>query len=85
MTVLLQVLFYAAAQLCSVYAACSRLRTAPSDQAARDALAALCPEVGVLENQFNQSFTEQLPKGLKKRPQRLAIDLTFIPQPSRPP
>jgi hypothetical protein len=35
-TVLLQVLFYAAAQLCSVFAAaCSRLRAAPSDQAVR--------------------------------------------------
>jgi hypothetical protein len=32
---LLHVLFYAAAQLCSVFAACSRLRDAPSDQAMR--------------------------------------------------
>lgn len=83
-TVLLQVLFYAAAQLCSVYAACSRLRAAPSDQAVRDALAALCPEAGVLEKQFNQSFAKQLPKGLKKRPQRLAIDLTLIPYHGQP-
>jgi Transposase DDE domain len=83
-TVLLQVLFYAAAQLCSVFAACSRLREAPSDQAVRDALAALCPEAGVLEQQFNQSFARQLPKGLKKRPQRLAIDLTLIPYHGQP-
>lgn len=83
-TVLLQVLFYAAAQLCSVFAACSRLREAPSDQAVRDALAALCPEAGVLEKQFNQSFAKQLPKGLKKRPQRLAIDLTLIPYHGQP-
>ena len=76
---LLQVLFYAAAQLCSVYAACSRLRDAPSDQAVRDALTGLCPEAGVLEKQLNQSFAKQLPKGLKKCPQRLAIDLTLIP------
>jgi hypothetical protein len=32
---LLQVMFYAAAQLCSIFAACSRLRDAPSDQAMR--------------------------------------------------
>jgi hypothetical protein len=32
-TTRLQVLFYAAAQLCSLYAVCSRLRDAPSDQA----------------------------------------------------
>ncbi len=83
--VLLQILFYAAAQLCSVFAACARLRTAPSDQAVRDALAALCPEEsGVLEEQFNQSFAEQLPKGLKKRPQRLAIDLTLVPYHGQP-
>ena len=83
-TVLLQILFYAAAQLCSVFAACARLKTAPSDQAVRDALAALCPEAGVLEQQFNQSFAKHLPKGLKKRPQRLAIDLTLIPYHGQP-
>jgi hypothetical protein len=32
-TTLLRGLFYAAAQLCSVFAACGRLRDAPSDQA----------------------------------------------------
>jgi hypothetical protein len=36
-TTVLQILFYAAAQLCSVFAACHRLRDAPSDQALRDA------------------------------------------------
>jgi hypothetical protein len=63
--VLLQVLFNASAQLCSVFAACSRLKTALSDQAVRDALATLWPEVGVLEKRFNQSFARQLSKGLK--------------------
>ncbi len=83
--VLLQVLFYAAAQLCSVFAACARLSSAPSDQAVRDALAALCPEEsGVLEEQFNQSFAKHLPKGLRKRAQRLAIDLTLIPYHGQP-
>jgi hypothetical protein len=38
--VLLQVLFYAAGHVCSVFAACSQLRTAPTDQAVRDALTA---------------------------------------------
>jgi hypothetical protein len=41
--VLLQVLFYAAGHRCSVFAACREVRTAPSDQAVRDALTALCP------------------------------------------
>ena len=83
-TVLLQVLFYAAAPLCSVFAACARLRDAPSDQAVRDALAALCPEAEVLEQQFNQSFAKPLPKGLEKRSRRLAIDLTLIPYHGQP-
>ena len=65
-TVLLQMLWYAAAQLCSVFAACSRLRTAASDQAVHDTLVALCPEADVLEQQFNQIFAKQVPKGSKK-------------------
>jgi Transposase DDE domain len=77
--VLLQVLFYAAGQLCSVFAACSQLRTAPSDQAVRDALAALCPDPVSLEQRLNQLFAAQIPKGLRKRPQRVAIDLTLVP------
>ena len=64
---LLGVLFYAAAQLCSVFAACSRLREAPSAQAVRNALVALCPEPRVLEQQFNRSFASQLPKALRRR------------------
>ena len=40
---LLLVLFYAAGQLYSLAMACQRLRTAPSDQAVRDALRVLCP------------------------------------------
>lgn len=78
-TTLLQVLFYAAAQLCSLYAACSRLRNAPSDQAVRDALVALCPEAETLESQLNASFAAQLPKAVKHRRWRLAIDLNLRP------
>jgi hypothetical protein len=77
--VLLQVLFYTAGHLCSVFAACSQLRTAPSDQAVRDALAALCPDPVSLEQRLNQLFAAQIPKGLRKRPQRVAIDLTLVP------
>ena len=43
---LLLVLFYAAGQLCALAIACQRLRTAPRDQAVRDALRALCPPSG---------------------------------------
>src|SRR5215216_1227573 len=82
---LLQVLFYAAGHLGSVFAACSRLRTAPSEQAVRDALAALCPEPTPLEQRLNRLFAAQLPKGLHKRPQRVAIDLTLVPYHGQPP
>ena len=78
---LLQVLFYAAGHLCSVFAACSQLRTAPSDQGVRDALAALCPDPVSLEQRLNRLFAAQIPKGLRKRPQRVAIDLTLVPLP----
>jgi hypothetical protein len=78
-TTLLQVLFYAAAQRCSLHATCSRLREAPSDQAVRDALTALCPEAETLESHLNASFAAQLPKAVKHRRWRLAIDLNLRP------
>ena len=81
---LLLVLFYAAGQLCSLSMACQRLRTAPSDQAVRDALRALCPPLETLEQQFNKSFAAQLPKALRQRRQRLAIDLILIPYHGQP-
>lgn len=81
---LLQVLFYAAAQLCSVCAACSRLRAAPSDQAVRDALTALCPETLELARRLNGSLAEHLPKAVKHRRWRLALDLTLRPYHGQP-
>ena len=81
---LLLVLFYAAGQVYSLSLACQRLRTAPSDQAVRDALRALCPPLEILEQQLNNSFAAQLPKGLRQRRQRVAIDLTLIPYHGQP-
>jgi hypothetical protein len=81
---LLHVLFYAAGQLCSLAAACSRLRDAPSDQAVRDALVALCPGAEVLEEQLNASFAAQLPKSVRHQSWRLAIDLTLRPYHGQP-
>jgi hypothetical protein len=76
-----QVLFYAAGPLCSVFAACRELRTAPRDQVVRDALTALCPDPAPFEQRLNRLFTAQIPQGLRKRPQRVAIDLTLVPPP----
>jgi hypothetical protein len=83
-TTLLQVLFYAAGQLGSLFAACERLRDAPSDQAVRDALAALCPEAETLEQQLNASFAAQLPKAVKQRRWHLAIALNLRPYYGKP-
>jgi len=82
--VLLQVLFYAAGHLCSVFAACKELRDTPSDQAVRDALAALCPDPVPLEQRVNRLFAAQLPKALRKRSPRVAIDLTLVPYHGQP-
>ncbi|MCP4933307.1 MAG: transposase [bacterium] len=80
----LQLLFYAAAQRCSIAWACAQLRDAPSDQAVRDALAALCPKAELIENQLNDSFSKQLPKSVKKRRWYLAIDLNLRPYHGKP-
>lgn len=76
---LLKILFYAAGQLCSLFAACGRLCNTPCDQAVRDALAGLCPPAETLERRLNASFAAQLPKAVKGRRWRLAIDLNLRP------
>ncbi len=76
---LLKILFYAAGQLCSIFAACSRLDKTPCDQAVRDALAALCPPAETVEQRLNASFAAQLPKGVNRHRWRLAIDLNLRP------
>ena len=82
---LLHILFYAAAQLCSLAAACGRLRDTPSDQAVRDALVALCGDAERVEQQLNASFAAQLPRAVKKKCHwRLAIDLNLRPYHGHP-
>lgn len=76
---LLHVLFYAAAHVCSLFAACSRLRDTPSDQALRNALVVLCPNPPTVEQRLNEALAAQLPKSVRHRRWRLAIDLTLIP------
>lgn len=76
---LLKVLFYAAGQLCSLFAAGGRLCQTPCDQAVRDALAALCPEAQTVEQRLNASFAAQRPKGVNRHRWHLAIDLNLRP------
>ena|SRR5947209_1925316 len=78
-SVLLNILFYAAARICSITAACKALKDAPSDQAVYDALAATLPDLHELQRRVNRALAGDLPKALRRQKQPLAIDLVLIP------
>jgi putative transposase len=73
------VLLIAAAGVTSIHAACARLDGLPSEESLRKALYASMPEFAALQRQLNGALAGRLPKALRRRPQRLAIDLTLIP------
>src|SRR5437764_9390374 len=73
--VMLHVLFTAAARLISVSAACADLQQAPSDETMRKAVLATLPQYAQLQQDVNRALVGDLPKPLRKREQRLAIDL----------
>jgi putative transposase len=77
-------LFYAAARITSIAAACKSLRDAPSDQAVRDALLATLPDTHELQRRINRALAGDLPKALRRRPQPLAIDLVLVPYHGEP-
>ena len=83
-TVLISILLFAAARMRSIFDACGRLRDAPSDQAVRNALVAMLPDMNTLERPINAGLSAELPRWLTKRPQRLAVDLTLIPYHGQP-
>jgi putative transposase len=82
--ILMAILFYAAARITSIAAACSALRQAPTDQAVRDALAALLPDIGELQRRINRALAGDLPKALRRRRQPLALDFVLIPYHGEP-
>jgi putative transposase len=84
LSVLFSILFFAASRRSSVHDACLRLSRAPSAEAVHDALRAILPELAELTRRLNASLAADIPAALKKRPQRLAIDLTLIPYHGRP-
>jgi Transposase DDE domain len=86
--IVLAVLFWAAARMASVAAACAALTDAPCDQAIRDALLATLPDFARLQGCLNRALAGGLPPILLGRSQYVAIDLTLIPyygQPDRDP
>jgi hypothetical protein len=77
-------LLAAAARTSSLSDACQRLGDAPSDETARKALLATLPDYAALQRRLNAALAGYLPKALRKRRQRLAIDLTLTPYHGRP-
>jgi Transposase DDE domain len=82
--VVLTILFYAAARISSLAAACAALVTAPSDTALRTALLATLPEINELQRRLNRALHGDLPKALRRRRQPLAIDLVLLPYHGEP-
>src|SRR5919199_1798453 len=82
--VLYALLFWAAARLASLAAACQALRDAPSYQAAHDALLATLPEVHELQRRLNRALQGDLPRALRRRQQPVAIDVHLIPYHGEP-
>ena len=81
---LLTLLFYAAARITSLAAACGSLSRAPSDTAARTALLATLPQISELQRRLNRALQGDLPKALRRRRQLLAVDLTLLPYHGEP-
>ncbi len=81
---LLQVLLIAASRRVSIFAACRDLAEAPTDQTIRNALAATLPEIAELQRRLNRSLATDLPKALRRKSRRIAIDLTWIPYHGQP-
>ena len=73
------VLLVAATGVTSIHAVCGRLRDIASEETIRKALFASLPEFAQLQRQLNRALAGRLPRALRRRSQRLAIDLTLIP------
>jgi putative transposase len=77
-------LLVAAAGVTSIHATCGRLDGLPAEETIRKALWASLPEFAELQRQLNRALAGRLPRPLRRRPQRLAIDLTLIPYHGEP-
>jgi len=78
-SILLQVLFAATARLTSIFAACLHLKNAPSCETIRQALLGTLPEYAELQRRVNRALTSDVPRALRRKKQRIAIDLHLRP------
>jgi len=81
---LLNILFFAASRVGSIFAACRNVASAPTQQAVFNALVITLPGYHELQKRVNAALADGLPKSLRRRPQTLAIDLTLIPYHGQP-
>jgi putative transposase len=80
--ILLTVLFAAAARISSISETCDRLADAPCEETFFKALHANLFCLEDLKRKINAAFVDHLPRALRrrrKRPLRVAIDLTLLP------
>src|SRR5262245_50355765 len=81
---LLAVLFAAAARLASMSATAARLLAVASAETIRKALHAWLPGSDELQRRLNLALVADLPRALRRRCQRLAVDLTLVPYHGQP-
>lgn len=79
LTILIHLVCAAAARLTSLFDVCAQMKNAPSGETARQALLATLPNYAQLQRGVNRALVGDLPKPLRKRRQRIAIDLHLVP------
>ena len=78
------VLLVTAAEVSSLHATCGWLDGLPAAETLRKAVYASLPDYAELQRQLNRALAGRLPRSLRRRRQRLAIDLTLIPYHGEP-
>jgi hypothetical protein len=84
LAILTHVLCAAAARLTSIFAACTQMKDAPSSETVRAALLSTLPEYAKLQKGVNRALAGDIPKPLRERKQRIAIDLHLVPYYGKP-
>ena len=79
LSILIHLVCAAAARLTSLFDACTQMKDAPSGETARKALLATLPDYAKLQRGVNRALVGDVPKPLRKRKQRVAIDLHLVP------
>lgn len=78
------VLLATAALVGSLHSTCQWLSGLPSEETLRQAVYNCIPDYDTLRRQLNDALAGRLPRALRRRRQRLAIDLTLIPYHGEP-